>query len=117
MAEVMVAADSTLAGKTVVDAGFRTRFGLTAIACGMAGCLTRACSGGGAPDRRHLARVGPWKDIERLRADPGELLILNLPTELAEVLSGLRAGAPRPACLVLMVGLMVSGIVPTLQAA
>ena len=31
MAEVMVAADSELAGKTVVEAAFRTRYGLTVI--------------------------------------------------------------------------------------
>ncbi len=87
MAEVMVAADSELVGKTVVDARLRTRFGLTAIGL-RHGRVAHEGSLLGETLRigDTLLVVGRWKDIERLRADGGDLLILNLPAELAEVL-------------------------------
>jgi len=61
--------------------------------------------------------VGLWKDIERLRSDGGELLILNLPIELNEVLPVAGKMIPALLCLMLMVGLMVSGVVPNVLAA
>jgi hypothetical protein len=63
-----------------------------------------------------LLVVGRWKDIERLRGEGGDVLILNLPVELAEVLP-VSGKAPQALfCLVLMVALMVSGLVPNVQA-
>ena len=118
LAEVMVAADSRLAGQTVVDARLRTRFGLTAIGL-RHGRVAHEGPLVGEPLRigDTLLVVGRWKDIERLRADRGDLLILNLPAELAEVLPVTGRAPQALFCLVLMVGLMVSGIVPNVQAA
>jgi di/tricarboxylate transporter len=118
MAEVMVAADSKLAGQTVVDAQLRTRFGLTAIGL-RHGRLAHEGPILGEPLRigDTVLVAGRWKDIERLRAARDDLLILNLPVERAEVLP-VSGRAPQALfCLVLMVVLMVSGIVPNVQAA
>lgn len=118
MAEVMVAADSALVGKTVVATELRTRFGLTAIG------LRHGPVPHEGPILDETLRIGDtllvvarWKDIERLRADAGDLLILNLPAELDEVLPVAGKMIPALLCLALMVGLMVSGIVPNVQAA
>jgi di/tricarboxylate transporter len=118
MAEVMVAADSELVGKTVVEARLRTRFGLTAIGL-RRGKTTHKESLLGEKLRigDTLLVAGRWSDIERLRMDGRDLLILNLPVEMAEVLPAAGKMVPAIACLVLMVGFMVSGIVPNVLAA
>ena len=118
MAEVMVAADSALVGKTLAEARFRTRFGLTAIGL-RHGSVAHA--GPILSERLRvgdtLLVVGAWKDIERLRADTDDLLVLSLPAEIAEVLPAPGKVPQALFCLLLMVGLMVSGVVPNVQAA
>ena len=118
MAEVMVSADSELVGTTVVDGQFRTRFGLTVIGLrhGLAaqerGLLTQPLRIGDT-----LLLIGRWKDIERLRSDTSSLVVLNLPTEIDEVLPVTGRAPQALFCLLLMVVLMVSGVVPNVQAA
>src|SRR5262249_353065 len=64
-----------------------------------------------------LLVIGRWKEIDRLRYATADVLLLNLPTELEDVLP-VAGKAPHPLfCLALMVALMVSGIVPNVQAA
>jgi di/tricarboxylate transporter len=119
MAEVMVAADSPLAGKTVVEAALRTHFGLTAIGLRHG----RIAHAGPILNERlrvgdTLLVVGLWKDIDRLRAEAAaDLLILNLPAERADVLPAPGKAGQALFCLVLMVALMVSGVVPNVLAA
>jgi di/tricarboxylate transporter len=118
MAEVMVSADSELVGTTVVDGQFRTRFGLTVVGLrhGLAaqerGLLSQPLQIGDT-----LLLIGRWKDIQRLRADTSNLVVLNLPTEIDEVLPVTGRAPQALFCLLLMVGLMVSGVVPNVQAA
>ena len=118
MVEVMVAADSSLVGKTVLEAEVRSRIGLNVI----------GLRHGSVAVEHDLLRVplrigdtllliGPWKKIERLRSDNDDLLILNLPAELDEVLPAPGKAPQALLCLLLMVGLMVSGVVPNVQAA
>jgi di/tricarboxylate transporter len=64
-----------------------------------------------------LLLIGRWKDIQRLRADTSNLVVLNLPTEIDEVLPVTGRAPQALFCLLLMVGLMVSGVVPNVQAA
>ena len=64
-----------------------------------------------------LLLVGPWKDIEKLQSDDADLVVLNLPAELDEVLPAAGKAPQALACLALVVGLMVSGVVPNVQAA
>ncbi|MFZ4598742.1 MAG: SLC13 family permease, partial [Terrimicrobiaceae bacterium] len=118
MAEVMVAADSVLIGKTVIESDFRNRYGLTVVG------LRRGKS---AIDTGHLSEplkigdtlllIGPWKKISRLQKDRSDLVVLNLPEEKSEVLPAPGKSLEAVACLLVMVGLMVSGIVPNVQAA
>jgi di/tricarboxylate transporter len=118
MAEVMVTATSDLVGKTVLESKFRTRYGLTMI----------GLRHGDTAKTDHLQSeklgmgdtllvIGLWKDIQRLRSDTANLIVLNLPSELDDVLPVTGKAPQAVFCLLLMVGLMISGVVPNVQAA
>lgn len=118
MAEMIVSADSSLIGKTVIESSVRTRFGLTVIGLRQ----------GRVPLEKDLLNqklhigdtllvIGPWKKIRAIKSGHRDLLVLNLPIELADVLPVARRAIPAIFCLILVVGLMVSGIVPNVQAA
>jgi di/tricarboxylate transporter len=118
MAEVILPATSELVGRTVAGAGFRTRYGLTVIGLRRGvvaherGLLNEELKIGDT-----LLLIGPWKDIKKLQSDGRDLVIINLPAELGEVLP-VPGKAPHALfCLALVVGLMVSGLVPNVQAA
>jgi di/tricarboxylate transporter len=118
MAEVIVPPNSDLVGKTLLEARFRARFGLTVIG------LRR-----GTTAQQHalleeplklgdtLLLIGPWEDIERLQPDGGDLVIINLPAEIEEVLPVAGKAPHAVGCLLLVIALMVSGLVPNVQAA
>jgi di/tricarboxylate transporter len=118
MVEVIVPPNSDLIGRTVVRDKFRTRFGLTVIG------LRRGVV---AHERTFLNEelklgdtlllIGPWKNIERLRSDPRDLVIIRLPAEIAEVLPVPGKALQALISLALVVALMVSGLVPNVQAA
>lgn len=118
MAEVMLGANSDLAGKTVVETQLRTRSGLTVIGrrhgsvASEGSLLNKKLEIGDT-----LLVIGTWKDIRQLQTDPAHLVVLNLPAELDEVLPASGKAPQAVACLLLMVGLMISGIVPNVQAA
>jgi di/tricarboxylate transporter len=118
MAEVMLGANSDLADKTIVEAQIRTRYGVTVIG------LRR----GKTAHEGHLLEeklqvgdtllvVGTWKEIRTLRTDAAKLVVLNLPAEMDEVLPVSGKAPQAVACLLLMVVLMVTGVVPNVQAA
>jgi di/tricarboxylate transporter len=118
MAEVIVPPNSDLVGTTVVNARFRNRFGLTVIGF-RRGVVARgrdlieeALKVGDA-----LLLIGPWKNIAKLRSAGGDLIVINLPAELDEVLPAPGKAVQALLCLALVVGLMVSGVVPNVQAA
>jgi di/tricarboxylate transporter len=118
MVEVIVPPNSDLIGKTAVETQFRNRFGLTVIG------LRR---GAVAHERTFLNEplglgdtlllIGPWKNIERLRSDGGELVIIRLPAEMDEVLPVPGKALHALLSLALVVALMVSGLIPNVQAA
>ena len=118
MAEVILPPNSDLIGKTVVRDKFHTQFGLTVVG------LRRGVV---AYDRTFLNEtlklgdtlllIGPWKNIERLRSDGRDLIIIRLPTEIHEVLPVPGKALEALASLALVVALMVSGLVPNVQAA
>lgn len=118
MAEVMVGADSTLVGKSVAGSDFRSRFQLTVL--GLRHGRTVVGRGYlGEPLRvgDTLLVIGPWKKIGRLQSDRSDLVLLNLPAERSEVLPVQGKAIHALISLVVMVGLMVSGVVPNVQAA
>jgi di/tricarboxylate transporter len=118
MAEVILPPSSELIGDTVVGARFRTRFGLTVLG------LRRGLV---AHERTPLSDalklgdtlllIGPWKNIERLQSDTRDLVIIKLPAELDEVLPVPGKAPHALICLAFVVGLMVSGLIPNVQAA
>lgn len=118
MTEVILPADSTLIGQTILDAKFRDRTGLTMIGLRRGkvalehGLLDEALRLGDT-----LLLVGPWKAIQNAQSAGNDFVALNLPAEYAEILP--VAGKVRQAliCLAVVIGLMVSGIVPNVQAA
>jgi di/tricarboxylate transporter len=64
-----------------------------------------------------LLVVGPWKHIERLQSDETGVLILRLPVEIDEVLPVAGKAPHAVICLAVVVVLMVSGLIPNVQAA
>ncbi|MFN0129377.1 MAG: SLC13 family permease [Verrucomicrobiales bacterium] len=118
MAEVMLGATSDLAGKTVLESRFRSRYGLTVIGrrrgnVAQEGNLLNVKLEIGDT----LLVVGPWKAIRHLQSNTADVVVLNLPAELDEVLPASGKAPHAVACLLLMVGLMISGVVPNVQAA
>jgi di/tricarboxylate transporter len=118
MAEVILPASSDLVGKTVAGARFRDRYGLTVIG------LRR----GAVAHPRGLQKeelkvgdtllvIGPWRAIRNLQSDGRDLVVFNLPAELDELLPVPRKAPHALFCLLLVVVLMVSGLVPNVQAA
>ncbi|MFO0948517.1 MAG: SLC13 family permease [Planctomycetota bacterium] len=118
MAELIIPADSSLAGKTIMECTFRSRFRLTVI--GMrhgrlpleGDILNEKLRIGDT-----LLVVGMWKEIAKLQTGSRDLLVVNLPVELAEVLPAAGKAPQAVFCLLLVVGLMVSGLIPNVQAA
>ncbi|MGD9538957.1 MAG: SLC13 family permease [Alphaproteobacteria bacterium] len=118
MAEAMVPATSALIDKTVVEARFRSEFDLTVIG------LRR----GNAPHGESvvgeklrlgdtLLLIGPWRAIRRLQSDWKDLVALNLPAELDDVAPAASRAPQALASLAIVIGLMVSGVVPNVVAA
>jgi di/tricarboxylate transporter len=118
MAEVIVPADSDLVGKTVADARFRDRIGLTVIGLRRGGVAhERGLQNETLALGDTLLLIGPWRAIERLEPQDSGVLILRLPTEIEEVLPVPGRALHAVFCLGLVVALMVSGLVPNVQAA
>jgi di/tricarboxylate transporter len=118
MVEAIVPANSELAGKTVAEADLRARHQLTVIG------LRRdaAPAEGNLQDNRveigdTLLLIGPWGAIRNLQGDNRNLVPFNLPVELQDVLPVAGKAAQAVVCLLLVVGLMVWGVVPNVQAA
>jgi len=118
MAEVIIPPTSELAGGTLVEARFRTQYGLTAIGL-------RRGDGAHTDDLLMeklrtgdtLLLIGPWKDIERLRDDTRNMVIINLPAEIDERLPAPGRALYALISLAVVIVLMVGGIVPNVQAA
>src|SRR5262249_46584455 len=118
MAEVILPATSELVGKTVAGARFRDRYGVAVVG------LRRGVVAHGRGLQNEELRVGdtllvvgPWKAILNLQSDGRDLVVFNLPAELADVLPVPRKAPQAVFCLALVVILMVSGVVPNVQAA
>jgi di/tricarboxylate transporter len=118
MAEVIVPATSPLVGQSLADASFRDRYGLTVI-----GLRRSAAAFDGELHHEDLKVgdtllvIGPWRSIRNLQQATSELVPFNLPAELDDVLPVPGKTLQAVICLLVAVGLMVSGIVPNVQAA
>jgi di/tricarboxylate transporter len=118
MAEVLLVPTSDLIGKTIVGARFRSRFGLTVIGLRRGvvaherNLLNEALAAGDT-----LLLIGPWNDIEKLQSGNSDLVTIRMPAEFKQVLQAPGKAPQALICLALVVGLMVSGLIPNVQAA
>ncbi|MGH7243205.1 MAG: SLC13 family permease [Phycisphaerales bacterium] len=118
MADVILPALSEFVGKSVDEADFRDRFGLTVV-----GLRRGTAAVEGALNKQvlklgdELLLIGPWAAIESLEAGSKDVVLLDLPVERADILPVAKKYPQAIACLLLVVVLMVWGIVPNVQAA
>lgn len=118
MAEIIVPADSNLIGRSIIEANFRTHTGVTVIGLR---------HGREAQERNILHEelrvgdtmlvVGPWKRIRHLTPEESGALLVRLPAEIREVLPVPGRALHAVGCLLLVVGLMIWGVIPNVQAA
>lgn len=118
MAELIVPATSELIGKTVVESRVHDTLGVRLIG------IRRGSAAVEGPLAAETLKVGdtllvagPWKRIRRLQGDGRNLVVFNLPAEIDEVLPVPGRWVQAVGILVLVVGLMISGWVPNVQAA
>ncbi len=118
MAEVLVPATSALVGNTVVNANFCDEHGLRVIGRRQGrdtvpSTLTSQPLGVGDT----LLVVGTWRAIRNLQLNGKDLVVIQVPVEIEDVLPAPGKAWHAVACLVLVVGLMVSGLIPNVLAA
>ena len=117
-AEVILPAESVLIGQTVREARMRSEYDLTVIGL-------RHGSNVAVDDLLNerlklgdtLLLIGFWSDIRELQSDVDDVVVLNMPVELEEVLPAAQRAPHALAVLALVVALMISGLVPNVQAA
>ena len=118
MTEVILPADSALVGQTVASTRFRERTGLTVIGLRRG----KIAQESGIADETlklgdTLLLVGPWKAIQNVQSGTNDFVALSLPAEHAELLPVSGKAVHAFVCLLIVIGLMVSGLVPNVQAA
>jgi len=117
VAEVMCAPDAPLIGKTLREAQFRKRRGLTVLAIKHRGKLLE----GNLIDTPLrfgdvILVAGGWPLIARLREEPGEFVVLRLPHELGSVVPARRKAPLALAILAVMTATMTFGLLPNVIA-
>ena len=118
MAELMIPATSRLIGQTAIAARFRSQYKLSIIGL-KRGTRPIPANAQEEPFKvgDTLLVAGPWRAISRLKSDPSELVVLNVPAELDDVIA-LPGRAPYAlAALLVTVAMMITGIVPNVIAA
>lgn len=118
LAEVAMPPESKLPGKTIQELGFRSRHKLNVVGLRRHG---EALQGVLVDDKLKLSDTllvaGEWKDIHRLQGLSRDFLVLSLPAEVDEVAPAARKAPYALFSLAVMIGLMVSGLVPNVMAA
>ena len=117
MVEAIVPAESGLVGKTVREARVRSESGLTVVGLRRG----REVIGEGLLEEKlrvgdTLLVIGFWSEIRRLQQDTGELVPLEMPAELDDVLPAHDKAPQALSILALVVVLMVTGVVPNVHA-
>jgi di/tricarboxylate transporter len=117
MVEAIIPAESSLIGKTVREARMRSEAGLTVVG------LRRGQEVIGEELLEEKLKVGDtllvigfWSQIRRLQQDTGELVPLEMPAELDDVLPAHDKAPQALGILALVVVMMVTGIVPNVHA-
>jgi di/tricarboxylate transporter len=118
VAEIMLAPESTLIGKTLKDVEFRSRFNATVLSIRRRrellteNLLDHPLDFGDA-----LLVNASWTDILRLRDERRDFVVLTLPQEFHEVIPARKQASWSLTIIGAMVAAMVTGLVPTVAAA
>lgn len=118
LVEVSVMPDSPLDGKTPIEAKFRTRYGMSVI-----GILRnrKAISQNVVHEKLRvgdmLLLAGSWKAADGLQLHRKSFIVLNVPVESEHKTAVPGRASYALISLLVMVGLMISGIVPNALAA
>jgi di/tricarboxylate transporter len=118
IAEVIVTPASELSGKSVLEAAFRSRYGLTVVG------LRRGLTAFGQDILQQklqigdtLLVVGPWKEIRRSQRGRRDFLLLNQPEDVEELSPAADRAPHALLSLGVMVALMAGGVLPHVHAA
>ncbi len=113
LAEVMIPPGSSLVGRTLAGAAFRTRHHVSVLAIRRGG---EPVDAGLAAAELKVADTllvsGRWKDIAVLQADKTDLIVLTLPVELAEFAPARPQAAWALSILIAMIAVMTFGLLP-----
>ncbi|MFV0455823.1 MAG: SLC13 family permease [Pseudomonas sp.] len=118
LAEVALPPDSRLPGKTIQELGFRSTYKLNVVGVrrnhqALQGLLVDEK----LKPADTLLVAGSWKHIHRLLGLSRDFLVLSLPAEIDDVAPAANQAPFALLGLAVMVGLMVSGLVPNVLAA
>lgn len=117
MTEAILPAESTWVGKSVIDARIRTDTGLTVTGIWRGDrAITEDLLDIELNVGDTILFAGFWDDIKRLFQDSDDIILLNMPSEFEEVLPAAGKGTHALIILGLVVGLMVSGLLPNVHA-
>lgn len=118
LAEVALPPESSLPGKTIQQLAFRSQYQLNVVGLRRQGeALQGVLVDEKLQPTDKLLVAGNWKAIHNLQQQSRDFLVLSLPAEVDEVTPAASKAPHALFCLVLMVLLMVSGVVPTVTAA
>jgi di/tricarboxylate transporter len=117
LAEVLIPPDSVLTNKSVLEIGFRTRYGLNVVGLRRHGQARTSILQTRLDMGDTLLVAGPWKSIRQLQAQSADFLVLRLPAESDEAAPESARAPFALGVLAFTVALMVSGLVPNVIAA
>ena len=110
--------DSQLPGKSIQELGLRSRYKLNVVGLRRHGhALEGLLVDEKLTHADTLLVAGSWKQIHHLQSLNRDFLVLSLPAEVDEVAPAARKAPYALLSLAVMVGLMISGLVPNVMAA
>lgn len=118
MVEVTIHPDSKLLDKTVLENAFRSKYNLNVIGMKRQGkilesdLLSERLKQGDT-----LLVIGMWRDIRQLQTLVDDFVVLTIPAEIDEVAPAMDKAPYAIVALLITVGLMISGIFPTVLVA
>ena len=118
MVEVTIHPDSQLIDKTVLENAFRSNYNLNVIGMKRQGkildsdLLSERLKQGDT-----LLVIGMWRDIRQLQTLVDDFVVLTIPAEIDEVAPAMDKAPYAIVALLITVGLMISGVFPTVLVA
>lgn len=118
MVEVAIHPDSKLIDKTVLENAFRSRYGLNVMGIKRQGEVLESELLNEKLKRGDTLLVfGMWRAIRHLQTMTNDFVVLTIPAEVDEVAPAMERAPYAIIALLVTVGLMISGIFPTVLVA